>query len=73
MMDIIAEADATQRCAATQFFHGGFGRAPEPEADACMTDDMVAALQESDGDLHELMVSLARSTDFRFRRIPEDS
>lgn len=73
MMDLIAEADATQRCAANQFFQGGFGRAPEPEADACMTDDMVAALQESDGDLHELMVSLARSTDFRFRRIPEDS
>lgn len=73
MMDIIAEADATQRCAATQFFHGGFGRPPEPEADACMTDDMVTALQDSGGDLHELMVSLARSTDFRFRRIPEDS
>lgn len=73
MMDIIAEADATQACAATQFFQSGFGRPPEPEADACMTDDMVAALQESDGDLRELMVSLARSTDFRFRRIPEDS
>lgn len=73
MMDVIAEADATQACAANQFFRGGFGRPPEPEADACMTDDMVSALQDSGGDLHELMVSLARSTDFRFRRIPEDA
>ncbi|MGH1341752.1 MAG: DUF1592 domain-containing protein [Nannocystales bacterium] len=72
MMDVIAEADATRECAANQFFHSGFGRVPEPDADACLTDDMVTALQDSDGDLHELMVSLARSTDFRFRRIPED-
>ncbi|MBV1859161.1 MAG: DUF1592 domain-containing protein [Nannocystaceae bacterium] len=72
MMDVIAEADATQQCAATQFFRSGFGRAPEPVADRCMTDDMVTALRDSEGDLHELIVSLARSTDFRFRRIPQD-
>lgn len=73
MMDVIAGSDASRQCAATQFFHSGFGRSPEPEADSCMTDDMVTALQDSDGDLHELMVSLARSTDFRFRRIPQDA
>ncbi len=73
MMDVIADADATKACAATQFFRSGFARDPEPDADSCLTDDLVEALEESDGDLHELMVGLARSTDFRHRRIPEDA
>ena len=71
MMDVLADADATKACAATQFFRSGFGRDPEADADACLTDDLVELLTESDGDLHELMVGLARSTDFRHRRIPE--
>jgi hypothetical protein len=71
MMDVIAGAQATKACAANQFFRGGFGRDPEPEADSCLTDDLVEVLEESDGDLHELMVGLARSTDFRYRRIPQ--
>jgi len=73
MMDVLAGAEAAQRCASVQFFRGGFGRDPDSAADSCMTDDMVTALQDSDGDLHELMVTLARSTDFRYRRIPEGS
>ncbi len=71
MMDVIAGAQATKACAADQFFRGGFGRDPDPEADSCLTDDLVRVLEESDGDLRELMVGLARSTDFRYRRIPE--
>lgn len=71
MMDVIAGAQATKVCTADQFFRGGFGRDPDPEADSCLTDDLVQVLEESDGDLHELMVGLARSTDFRYRRIPE--
>ena len=68
--DAIAQADATRRCAATQFFRSGFARDPQEQADSCLTDDLVQALDESDGDLRELMVTLARSTDFRHRRIP---
>lgn len=71
MMDVIASAQATKACAANQFFRGGFGRDPEPDADSCLTDDLIQVLDESDGDLHELMVGLARSTDFRFRRVPQ--
>ena len=71
MMDVLADADATRSCTATQFFRSGFGRDPEVDADACLTDDLVELLVESDGDLQELMVGLARSTDFRHRRIPQ--
>ena len=70
LVDAIAQADATRRCAATQFFRSGFARDPQEQADSCLTDDLVQALDESDGDLRELMVTLARSTDFRHRRIP---
>jgi hypothetical protein len=73
LVDVLAGAEATQRCTAIQFFRGGFARTPDPSADSCMTDDLAQALEESGGDLRELMVSLARSTDFRYRRIPEDA
>ena len=71
LMDVLADAEATRACTATQFFRSGFGRDPEADADACLTDDLAELLAESDGDLHELMVGLARSTDFRHRRIPQ--
>ena len=71
LMDVLADAEATRACTATQFFRSGFGREPEGDADGCLTADLEDLLAESDGDLHELMVGLARSADFRHKRIPE--
>lgn len=74
MVELLANTQSTHSCVATQMFRNGFGRDPEGAGgDSCTTDDLTQILVESQGDLRELIVELATSSDFRRRRIPEDA
>lgn len=67
LSDKLAHSTDVQQCLVEQWSTFALGRGPDPELDACTTTRLQAAFEESDGDLHELLVGIATSDAFRFR------
>lgn len=71
LAELLAQSDVAAECVAEQWYRQGFARDPDlAGGDDCMTDDLIAALAASGGDMRELLVALATSQDFTHRRIP---
>jgi hypothetical protein len=65
----LAQSEQVQACLADQWFKFGLGRMPHGEDDQCSTAAVAAALENSDGDVRELVAALVTSDAFRFRRV----
>lgn len=63
----LAQSQQVQACVAKQWFRYAFGRHEGP-ADACSLAQLEADFATSEGDLHELLVSLTRTEAFLHRR-----
>jgi hypothetical protein len=61
-----------ESCVARQFFRFASGRI-ETRADACSTASLDTVLRESDGNMRDLMVAIAGTDAFLYRRISEGS
>jgi hypothetical protein len=67
MMDAIAGTAEARDCYARHWFRYALGR-PEGPDDACTLDEIMEAFAASDGDVRELLVAIAVSDAFRFRK-----
>jgi hypothetical protein len=63
----LADSDTVRDCVATQWFRYSLGRNVEGE-DACTEASLKADFAQSGGDVRELLVAIARSDAFRYRR-----
>ena len=68
LLDAIAATEEARDCYATQWFRYSLGRA-ENDEDDCALDAITEAFEASDGDVRELLVAIAVSDAFRFRKI----
>lgn len=66
LMQRIADSDDGKACFVGHWLSQAYRRPPEP-GDACTVEQLGRAFADSDGDLVELMVSLAKSDNFRYR------
>jgi hypothetical protein len=67
----LADSDEVARCVATQWFRYSAGR-DSVAADQCNIDHLEASFAASELSLRELLVSIATSDGFLYRRLPED-
>jgi hypothetical protein len=70
LMTHIAESRDAKACFVTSWLSAAYRRDADP-ADACATDAVLKAFEESDGNLVELMVALAQTDNFRYRAASE--
>ncbi|MES1183259.1 MAG: DUF1588 domain-containing protein [Myxococcales bacterium] len=70
LMQRIAESDDAKACFIDHWLERAYRRTAEP-ADACAANQLAQAFAASDGKLAELMVALAKTDNFRFRRKSE--
>jgi hypothetical protein len=63
----LAHSKKVSDCVVTQWFRFGYGRA-ETDADRCTMDALKAKLTAAKGDLRELIVQLALTDAFKYRR-----
>ncbi len=70
LIDRLAGSEDVARCVQTQVFRLSNGRSPS-SADDCATDVAYEAFADSDYDLRELMIAIAASDAFRYRRVAE--
>ena len=68
LLDAIAETDDARDCYATHWFRYALGRI-ESNADECTLGMVQEAFAESGGDVRELLVAIAVSDAFRFRKV----
>lgn len=61
-------SETLSQCVARQFFRFGTGRI-ETESDRCSTHTLDAAMRRSGGNLRDLMLAVAATDAFRYRRI----
>lgn len=67
----LAESVEVQKCVTRQWFNFALGRVPGAR-DRCSTDDAFAQFEASGLDLRVLMLSVAASDSFRYRRATEE-
>ncbi len=67
LANLLAGHAQVEACYARQWFRYGLGRHEDPLADACSLDGIEAALRDSDGDIHELLLAVVRSDAFMVR------
>ena len=68
LLEAIAATDDARDCYATHWFRYALGR-PESTADSCALDMVTEAFAASDGDIRELLVAIAVSDAFRFKKV----
>ena len=68
LLNAIAATPEARDCYATQWFRYAVGRHDAPE-DECTLDLVRASFEESGGDVRELLVAIAVSDAFRFRKV----
>ncbi len=66
----LGESETVQRCVVTQWYRYAIGRATNLD-DACARDALELAFEAADGDIQELLVNIAVSDGFRYRRAQE--
>lgn len=64
LANVLAEHDATRRCAAIQWFRHAVGREEDEESDRCFLDQLSKSLAEGQGDLEALVMALAAHPSF---------
>jgi hypothetical protein len=62
----LADSNDVRDCFARRWLEQAYGRAQEP-SDACAVDQVSQVFSETDGNLVELLVALAKSDNFRYR------
>ena len=67
----LAESELAQDCYATHWYRYAMGRR-ETDEDACSLDEIRTAFSASEGDVRELLVAIATSDGFRFRKTIEE-
>lgn len=67
LLEAIAATDEARDCYAKHWFRYSLGR-PEAPEDACVLDEIEATFAASGGDVRELLVAIAVSDAFRFRK-----
>lgn len=67
----LAESELAQDCYATHWFRYAMGRR-ETELDSCSLDEIRTAFSASEGDVRELLIAIAVSDGFRFRRAGDE-
>ena len=68
LISAIAQSDEAHDCYATHWFRYATGR-PESPDDSCSLDGVTQAFAASGGDVRELLVAIAVSDAFRFRKV----
>ncbi len=68
LIESIAATDEARDCYATHWFRYALGR-HETEADSCAVEQVTTAFADAEGDVRELLVAIAVSDAFRFRKI----
>lgn len=68
LLEVVAASEEAQTCYATHWFRYALGRPDAPE-DACSLDQISTAFVAAEGDVRELMVAVAVSDAFRFRKV----
>jgi hypothetical protein len=68
LISAIAQSEEARDCYATHWFRYAAGR-PEGPDDVCALDEITEAFAASGGDVRELLVAIAVSDAFRFRKI----
>ena len=68
LVSAIAQTDEAHDCYATHWFRYAMGR-PESPDDVCSLDAVTEAFAASGGDVRELLVTIAVSDAFRFRKV----
>ncbi|MFK7999743.1 MAG: DUF1592 domain-containing protein [Polyangiales bacterium] len=71
LSDAIAESPKSNRCFATQYFRYTFRRHEEP-VDECSINDLAAELEDG-ASMRDALRSIALSSSFRLRALPEES
>ena len=66
----LGESETVQRCVVTQWYRYALGRATNLD-DACARDALDLAFEAAEGDIQELLVNIAVSDGFRYRRAQE--
>ncbi len=64
----LAQSKTVARCLTVQWFRYGLGR-DEADADSCALSAVQARFDQSDGNLKEMLLSLASSDSFRYRKV----
>lgn len=67
----LASSTQVQECMVRNWFRYAFAREPKT-ADRCSLTDYTTALMDNDGDVREMLVSIASSHDFMHRRAAEE-
>lgn len=70
LLQRIAQSDDARACFAKNWLRYGHGRELD-ERDACALEQLEAALRDSDGNVVELLVALAKTDQFRYRLASE--
>ncbi len=69
LVEVLAGTTIAQNCYARHWFRYSLGRLEDEQgADECSLDEISSAFIQSDGDVRELLVAIAISTPFRFRK-----
>jgi hypothetical protein len=68
LLDAVAATDEARDCYATHWFRYVLGRI-ESDADECTLDSIKSMFADSGGDVRELLVAIAVSDAFRFRKV----
>ena len=67
LAEMLAESAMVQECVAQSWFRFAYGRAESEENDECALGQLYYALEQSDGDLKELLVALTQTDAFLYR------
>ena len=70
LVDAIAESPEARDCYALHWFRYSMGRAESPD-DRCVVEEIQGTFEETDGDVRELLVAIATSDAFRFRKVSQ--
>jgi hypothetical protein len=68
LVEAIGASNVARECYATHWFRYALGR-PETPEDSCALDAITEAFEASGGDVRELLVAVAVSDAFRFRKV----
>lgn len=68
LLEAVAASEEAHACYATHWFRYALGRPDAPE-DECALNQISTAFAAADGDVRELMVAIAISDAFRFRKV----
>ena len=63
----LASSEQVKACVVQQWFRFGYGRV-ETDDDVCSMDEILLAFAEADYDIKELIIALAKTDAFRYRR-----